>query len=125
VKFDRVALRIGIIGGAAVAALLVAGINRREDRSKFLGGALVLAVAVAIAVRLPLGGPYFPAGHPPAVAGLVGHYIGHYGLRNPLRVAIVGVGALIALFIAFGNPPRWSQRNSLASGEATAQSTSE
>lgn len=120
--FDRIAVRLGISAGAAVAAPLVAGIDRPADHRRLCGGALVLAIAVAVALRIPLGGPYFPTGHLPPNE----HFIGHYGLRNPLRVAIVAVGALIALFIASGNlDPLWLRRKSSVSREATARPTSE
>lgn len=90
-------IRLGIAGVAALMALLLTGISRPEDRRKVWGGALVLAIALAVALLLPRGGPYF---HPET---RLGRYVGLYSLRNPLRVVIAGLGAFTALVIAFGN----------------------
>jgi hypothetical protein len=99
---NDVLVRLVIAGGAALVAMLLAGIDRPSGRPRLWGGALILAVALGIALLLPRGGPYIPV-LPPYHGPMIRIAMPQYDQRNALRLAIAGAGALAALLIAVGD----------------------
>jgi hypothetical protein len=57
---NYILVRLAIAGVAAVGAMFLAGIPRPVDRPRLWGGALILAIAVGLALALPIGGPHIP-----------------------------------------------------------------
>jgi hypothetical protein len=113
---NHIPLRIAIAGIAAVIALGIAGIQDPQRRKWLWVAATTLSVALALAMLIPRGGPYFTAEELHFHG--VGVIIPRWDNRNPLRVVVATAGAFIALVLALrrsGVAPRLAPSDSYQS----------